>query len=321
MTTYIIRRLLLMVPLLFGITLLSFIIVNAGGNPINRFELGPRSRPEDIARIRSNLGLDKPWYQRYGTWVSHVARGDLGLSLETFTPVTDRILTVLPNTLLLSVLAVALSLTIAIPMGVYSAVYRSTIFDRFATVASVAGYAVPTVWLGLLLIILFSVKFREWGLPYLPVGGVRDLRGDSGFVDRVKHLILPVIALALPQVAGWSLFLRSSMLEVIRQDFVRTADAKGLRSRTVLYRHAFRNALLPLITLVGLSLPDLFGGSVIVENVFAWNGMGRLTVNAIFKQDYTLILGTTLFFAVLILLGNLIADILYVVFDPRIRYT
>jgi peptide/nickel transport system permease protein len=320
MSAFIIRRLLQMIPLLFGITLLTFAIISAGGSPINQVDLGPRAKPADIQRIRQQLGLDQPWYERYFTWLSHVVRGDLGLSLETFTPVPTRILNVLPNTLLLACLAVVVALTIAIPLGIYAAVHRNSLFDRFATVGGVVGYAVPTVWLGLLLIILFSVKFHEWGLPYLPVGGVRDLRSESGLTDRIRHLILPVTALALPQIAGWSIFIRSSMLEVIRQDFVRTADAKGMRRRTVLYAHAFRNALLPLVTLVGLSLPDLFGGSIVVENVFGYPGMGQLTVRAVFKQDYTLIMGTTLFFAVLVILGNLLADVLYVVFDPRIRY-
>lgn len=321
MTAFILRRLLQMIPLLFGITLLTFMIISAGGSPINQYELGTKVKPADIQRIEHQLGLDQPWYVRYFTWLSHVLRGDLGLSLETFTPVTSRVLAVMPNTLLLASLSVVVALIVAIPLGIYAAVHRSSLFDRFATVTGVAGYAVPTVWLGLLLIIVFAVKFRDWGLPALPVGGVRDLYGNSGPVDRIKHLILPVAALSLPQIAGWSIFIRSSMLEVIRQDYVRTADAKGLRGHTVLYVHAFRNALLPLVTLVGLSLPDLFGGSIVVENVFAWNGMGRLTLNAVFKQDYTLIMGTTLFFAVLVILGNLIADVLYVVFDPRIRYS
>jgi peptide/nickel transport system permease protein len=320
MATFIIRRLLQMIPLLFGITILTFGIISLGGSPINQLELGPRVKPEDIARIKHSLGLDEPWYQRYFTWLSHVIRGDLGLSLETYQPVTQRILAVLPNTLLLTGVATLIALLIAIPLGIYAAVHRNTLFDRIATVGGVAGYAVPTVWLSLMLIILFAAKFRVWGLPYLPVGGVKDLRGSGGFWDRAEHMVLPVTALALPQIASWSVFIRSSMLEVIRQDYVRTANAKGLKGRTVLYLHAFRNALLPLVTLVGLSLPDLFGGSLIVENVFALNGMGRLAINAVTGKDYTLIMGTTLFFAVLTILGNLLADVLYVVFDPRIRY-
>jgi peptide/nickel transport system permease protein len=170
-----------------------------------------------------------------------------------------------------------------------------------------------------MMIILFSVKFREWGYPSLPVGGVRDLRGDGGLGDRIKHTILPVAALTIPQVAGWVVYIRSSMLEVIQQDFVRTATAKGLKPQVVLIRHAFRNALLPLITLVGLSIPELLGGALIVENVFAYPGMGQLTVRAVGEADFPVVMGTTLLFAVLVILGNLLADILYVIFDPRIR--
>jgi peptide/nickel transport system permease protein len=209
---------------------------------------------------------------------------------------------------------------IAIPVGILAAVKRNSVFDRVATTLSVAGFAVPTVWLGLMLIILFAVKFREWGLPALPVGGVRDLRGDGSLQDRLLHMILPVAALTIPQLAGWVVYIRSSMLEVIQQDFVRTANAKGLHRWAVLLNHAFRNALLPLITLVGLGIPELLGGALIVENVFAYPGMGRLTINAVQESDFPLVMGTTLIFAVLVILGNLLADVLYVVFDPRIRY-
>jgi peptide/nickel transport system permease protein len=165
------------------------------------------------------------------------------------------------------------------------------------------------------------VKFREWGLPALPVCGVRNIRTDGGIPDLIVHLILTVAALTIPQLAGWVVYIRSSMLEVIQQDFVRAASAKGLARRTGLYSHAFRNALLPLITLVGLGIPDLLGGALIVENVFAYPGMGRLTFYAVTQADYPLVMGTSLLFAVLVILGNLLADVLYVVFDPRIRYS
>jgi peptide/nickel transport system permease protein len=320
MTAFIIRRLLQMIPLLFGITLFTFFIINAAGSPLTDLEFGPRTRPEDIERIRHNLGLDKPLHERYFAWVSNVLRGDLGLSLINFKPVRDRILEVLPNTLLLSSLSAFFALLFAIPIGIAAAVKRNSIFDRVSSVLAVAGYAVPTVWLGLMLIILFAVKFREWGYASLPVGGVRDLRGDGGLQDRITHLILPVAALTIPQLAGWIVYIRSTMLEVIRQDYIRTATAKGLASRRVLLGHAFRNGLLPLITLVGLSIPELFAGSLIVENVFAYPGMGRLIVTAIGDMDHTVVLGTTLFFGFLVIIGNLIADILYVIADPRIRY-
>lgn len=320
MTAYIVRRLLQMIPLLFGVTLITFVIINAAGSPLSDLEFNPRVKPADIERIRHNLGLDEPLYKRYFVWISNVARGDLGYSLINFKPVHTRILEVLPNTLLLSGLSALIALLFAIPIGIYAAVNRNSLFDRLASILAVAGFAIPTVWLGLMLIILFSVKFREWGYFSFPVGGVRDLRGSGGFGDRVEHMVLPITALAIPQMAGWIVYIRSAMLEVIRQDFIRTASAKGLTARSVLYSHAFRNALLPLITLVGLSIPDLFAGSLIVENVFAYPGMGRLAVTAIGDKDHTLVLGTTLFFGFLVIVGNLIADILYVVVDPRIRF-
>ncbi|MGH2535713.1 MAG: ABC transporter permease [Thermomicrobiales bacterium] len=320
MTAFIFRRLMQLIPLLFGVTLISFVIINASGSPLANLEFDSRVKPEDIQRLRSNLGLDEPLYKRYFVWVGNVVQGDLGVSMITYAPVRDRVLAVLPNTLLLSGLSVIVAFFIAVPIGIYAAVRRNSLFDRFATVSAVAGFAVPTVWLGLLLIILFSVKFREWGLPSLPVGGVRDLRGDGDVLDRAKHLVLPVTALALPQLAGWVVYIRSSMLEVIRQDYMRTASAKGLRERVVLYSHGFRNALLPLITLVGLSIPELFAGSLVVENVFAYPGMGRLVITAINDKDFTVVMGTTLLFAALVMIGNLLADIMYVMFDPRIRF-
>jgi peptide/nickel transport system permease protein len=319
MFNFVIRRLLQMIPVMFGITLITFVIINASGSPLQQLEFNPRVRPEDIARIRSNLGLDEPLHERYFVWVKNVLQGELGYSLINFRPVTERIEEVILNTLLLSGISLVLSLLIAMPLGIYAAVHRNSLVDRVVNILAVAGYAVPTVWLGLLLIILFSVKFDDWGFYALPVGGVRDLRGDGGLADRVEHLILPIIALVLPQVASWLFYIRSNMLEVIRQDYVRTAAAKGLGSRTILYGHAFRNALNPLVTLLGLTLPELFAGALIVENVFAYPGMGRLTITAIEDNDHTLVMGITLVFGFLVIIGNLLADVLYAVVDPRIR--
>lgn len=321
MTNYIIRRLLLMIPILLGVTFITFIIINASGDPLAGNQLNPRIKPADLENMRRNLGLDDPLHERYFIWLRSLLTGDLGVSFSNGTPVLDRVINVMPNTLLLSVSSVFLALVIAIPIGILAAVRRNSVFDRIATTLSVAGFAVPTVWLGLMLITLFAVKFRDWGLPTLPVGGVRDLRDpDGGITDRIEHLILPVTALTIPQLAGWVVYIRSSMLEVIQQDYVRTASAKGLHRRVIMLSHAFRNALLPLITLVGLGIPELLGGSLIVENVFAYPGMGRLAVNAVTESDFPLVMGTTLIFALLVILGNLLADILYVVFDPRIRY-
>ncbi|MCC6673982.1 MAG: ABC transporter permease [Thermomicrobiales bacterium] len=319
MLRFIARRLLQMIPILIGITLITFLIINAAGSPLQNMEFNPRVKPEDIERIRRNLGLDDPVWKRYFIWISHVLRGDLGLSLINFRPVTARIQEVMFNTLLLSSISITLSLLIAVPLGVYAAVHRNGIVDRVTSVFAVAGYAVPTIWLGMLLILLFSVQFSKWGLPSLPVGGVRDLRGDGGMRDRIEHLILPITALVMPQIAVWLFYVRSNMIEVIQQDYMRAAAAKGLKHKSVLYGHGFRNVLIPLVTLLGLSIPDVFAGSLIVENVFAYPGMGRLAITAINDKDHTLVMGITLMFAILVIVGNLIADILYAVVDPRIR--
>jgi peptide/nickel transport system permease protein len=321
MTALIVRRLLQMIPLLIGVSFLTFAIVNlVPGSPIASLEFNPRTRPEDIERIRHNLGLDRPWYERYFVWLSDVVQGDLGLSLANSTPVRDRLLGVLPNTLLLTGASLAIALSVSVPLGVFSAVRRNSIFDHVTTILATAFSSIPVFWLALLMIILFAVKFRDWGLPALPVNGTQDLRGYSGVLDRIEHLILPASAMALVQIAGWTRFIRSSMLESIRQDYVRTAEAKGLPRRVVIYSHAFRNALIPLVTLIGLAIPELFGGAYLIEQIFAWNGAGRLTYQAAQGSDYTLIMGATLMFAFLTMLGNLVADVVYAIADPRIRY-
>lgn len=321
MTAFILRRILQLIPLLIGVTFLTFAIINlVPTSPLTSQQINPRMRPQDIQRVKENLGLDEPWPKRYVIWLGKFARGDLGISLLNYTPVRDRIFAVMPNTILLSASAFFLSLFVSIPLGVLSAIRRNGVFDNLTTIGTVAAFAIPTIWLSFLLLILFAVKFDEWGLPSLPVGRMTDTRGGGGFWDRLEHLILPTISLALVQMAGWTRYIRSQMLEVIRQDYVRTAQAKGLRPQIVNFRHAFRNALLPLITLLGLSLPDLFAGALVVETIFAWNGMGLLAVNSIQQNDYTLIMGITVIFAALTILGNLIADVGYALLDPRIRF-
>ncbi|MGH2562319.1 MAG: ABC transporter permease [Thermomicrobiales bacterium] len=321
MTGFIIRRIVQMIPLMIGITFLTFALINLiPGSPTSALEFNPRARPEDIARIRENLGLNEPWPLRYFYWLGDVVQGNLGYSLINGTSVTDRIMTSLPNTLLLTGTSLFFALSISVPLGIYSAVKRNSLFDNVATVASTATFSIPSFWLALLMIILFAVKFQEWGLPALPVSGARDFRGGGGFFDRVEHLIMPAIALGLVQLASWMRYIRSSMLEVIRQDYVRTAEAKGMRESTVLFIHAFRNAVLPLITLIGLTLPELFGGAFFIEQIFAWNGLGRLALDSLNQRDYTLIMGIFTMLAVLTLFGNLLADVLYAVFDPRIRF-
>lgn len=321
MTAFILKRLLQLIPLLLGISFLTFALINLiPTSPLTSEQINPRMRASDLVRIKENLGLNEPWPKRYVIWLGKFARGDLGLSLTNYTPVRDRIFGVMPNTILLSACAFFLALFVSVPLGVFSAIRRNSWFDNVTTMSTVAAFAIPTIWLSFLLLILFAVKFDDWGLPALPIGRMTETRGGGGFLDRLEHLILPTISLALVQLAAWTRYIRSSMLEVIRQDYVRTARAKGLRSQAVHYGHAFRNALLPLVTLMGLSLPDLFAGAIVVESIFAWNGMGLLALNATRNNDYTLIMGITVMFAVLTIFGNLLADIGYALLDPRIRY-
>lgn len=320
MGRYVIRRLIYLIPLVIGITIITFLLANlAPGSPLQDLQLDPDIQPQDLARIKASLGLDQPIYVRYIQWFSHIIRGDFGISLVTYRPVMQTILQKLPNTLELALAALFLSLLFSIPVGVYAAVKRNSAFDQTTTIASVAGFAMPTFFFGLIMIVLFSVKFKEWGLPSLPSGGVYTL-GGGGLLDRLEHLLMPAIVLAFVQTARWTRYLRSQMIEVISQDYIRTARSKGLRGWVVIMRHGFRNGILPLITLLALDIPNLFSGSVIVEQIFSWNGIGRLIIDSVDKRDYTVVMGTTLFIAIIVVLANLLADVLYGVIDPRVRY-
>jgi len=315
MGRYIIGRLLQVIPLLLGISILVFLLVNAvPGSPVADLAFNPTTRPEDIAAIKHALGLDQPLYKRYFVWLSHVVRGDLGLNMVTYRPVTRDIADRLPNTLKLTFSAFLLALVFSIPLGVYSAVKRNSAFDYIATVASVGGVSIPSFWFGLLLILFFAVK-----LGWFPTGGVVPIRGDAGPLVQLKHLVLPSIALAITELAAWTRYIRGQMLEVIRQDYIRTARAKGLKERLVIFRHALRNALLPLITLLGLAIPSFFSGALIIETIFSWPGIGRLTFDAAQARNYTVIMGTVLMSSTLVILGNLAADIGYSLLDPRIK--
>jgi peptide/nickel transport system permease protein len=319
MVAYVIRRVLSMPITLFFVALITFVIINLKGSPLDRFAFNPRVKPEDIERMERNLGLDKPVYERFFLYVQTLIQGDLQNSLIDSKPVTLLISEALPNTLRLAITSIVIAIIVAIPIAIYAATHRNSAADRFILTLAVAFSSIPTVWLGLLLIILFAVKFREWGLPYLPINGVKDTRNPGGFWDMAEHMVLPVTALAFPQIAGWIWYVRNAMLEVLNQDYVRTARSLGLKERAVRYSHAFRNCLTPLVTLAGLSLPDIFGGALITESVFAYPGMGLLTVNAIQNNNYTVIMGTTIIYALLLIIGNLIADLLYPVVDPRLR--
>jgi peptide/nickel transport system permease protein len=314
MGRYLVRRLLQVIPLLFGITLLVFLLVNAvPGNPVSDLAFQPGVRPEDVEAIKHSLGLDQPLYKRYFTWLGNVVQGDFGNNMVTHRPVIRDIRERLPNTLKLTVAAFILAILFAVPVGVYAAVRRNTWFDNLATFGAVAGVAIPRFWFALMMILIFAVTLR-----WLPSGGTQAY-GGGGLGDQLKHLIMPAVTLAIAEMAGWTRYIRGQMLEVIRQDYIRTATAKGLRERVVIFRHALRNALLPLVTLMGLSIPEFFSGALIIETIFSWPGIGRLTYDAAVARNYTVIMATVLMSAALTILGNLLADIGYSLLDPRVK--
>lgn len=320
MARYIIRRLLGLIPLLLGISFLVFALMNmVPGSPTSRFEGDPSISPADIERIKEQLGLNEPWYSRYFIWLGNALQGDFGISFLNGQSVARTVASAIPNTLALSIPSILIAIFFSVPVGVLGAIKRNSLFDRITTVFATIFYSTPTVFLGMMLIIVFGVKFQEWGVYSFPVAGTHDLRSGGGFFDRVEHLILPVITLSLVSLAGWTRYIRTQMLETINQDYVRTASAKGLKYRSVVMGHAFKNAMLPMVTLVGLSIPDIFGGALIVENVFGYRGMGQVQVFSLQNSDYSVAMACVMFFAFLTVIGNLLADILYGVLDPRVR--
>ncbi|MFH1826712.1 MAG: ABC transporter permease [bacterium] len=320
MRKYILRRLLGLIPLLIGVSLISFFVMHlAPGDPTALF-IDPNVNPEDLARIRVNFGLDKPVIVQYFYWLGNAVRGNFGTSYTSGQPVITEIMQRLPATLLLMISSFILTLLITIPLGVISAVKKGTWFDNAVTVLSFAGMATPSFWLGLMLMLLFSVQ-----LGWLPAVGMYDaVAGHQStfarLIDLIRHMILPLTTMTLLSLAGITRYQRAAMLEVLDQDYIRTARAKGLPERIVIFKHALRNALIPIVTIMGLSLPGLFGGAFIIETIFAWPGMGRLGVMAVFQRNYPMIMGIVVFSAVLIMLGNLLADLGYALVDPRIRY-
>lgn len=293
MASYIAKRLILMIPVLIGITIISFGVMKmAPGDPTSLLaDLNPNINEEAVKRIRAHYGLDEPWYVQYLKWLRSMLMLDFGRSFAPDSrPVIDKILERIPITLMLNVLSMILIIGVAIPIGVMSAVKQDSLFDKGTTVFVFLGFAMPTFWLALLLMILFGVT-----LNWLPISGLRslhfaDLSLPGRVLDVAKHLILPVFVAAFGGLAGMSRYMRSNMLEVVRQDYITTARAKGLDERTVIFRHALRNALLPVITLLGLSVPGLIGGSVIFEQIFAIPGMGKLFYDSVMMRDYPTIM-------------------------------
>ena len=323
MRKWLAKRLLEMFLTFWGITLISFVIIHlAPGEPISPMaDFNPKFTPEMRERLRAQYGLDKPLYVQYLRWVKGLVRLDLGRSFAPDRrPVWDKIKERLPVTLLINVLSLLIIFLVAVPLGVAAAVRAGSLFDRITTVLVFIGYAMPGFWLALLLMLLLGIKW-----PILPISGLHSLMGYESLsvwekiLDWTKHLVLPIFVSAFGGLAGLSRFMRSTMIEVLRQEFITTARAKGLPERVVIYKHALRNALLPVITILGLSIPGLVGGSVIFESIFSIPGIGQLMWQAVMARDYPVIMGNLVIVSILTLVGNFLADICYALADPRIR--
>ena len=316
--TYILRRLLGAIPLLLIVSVISYALMGlAPGGPTAIFATQTRRMtPAARAEFIHALGLDKPWYVQYFYWLKNlVLHGSLGYSYVDHRPVIEKILERLPVTLEMLSLALFFTLLIAIPIGVYSAIRRGSPFDYAATVLAFASYGMPVFWLGILLIDAFAVQLR-----WFPTSGANSIGGAGNALDRLDHLVLPVATLTIVSLAAWIRYQRGAMLNVLGELYLRTARAKGLTENRVIAHHALRNALLPTVTLLGLSLPGLFSGAYFIEFVFSIPGMGYLGINAVFQRDYPTVMALTMLTAVLVILGNLAADVAYGLADPRIRY-
>lgn len=317
MDRFVIRRLVQSLPLLFAISVVSFAILKfTPGGPLSAYEGNPDFTETDRLRLEKAFGLDQPLPVQYVNWLGAFLRLDWGYSFASHQPVLSLIGERLPNTLYLMGTVFLVVLLIAIPIGVFTAMKQYSVFDHVITGATFAFLSTPTFWLGLLLIILFGLQLR-----WLPLGGMATPGADFDLGDRARHLILPVMTLALVQVGGHVRYLRASMLETIGQDYMRTARAKGLPERILVMRHAFKNAAIPLVTIVALDLPELFVGALVTEQIFGWPGMGRLFWDAATRSDYPVLQGILAVSSALIILANLAADVLYGYLDPRIRYS
>jgi peptide/nickel transport system permease protein len=321
MRAFLLRRLVQNAILLLLISaLVYFILYLVPGGPFDQLRAGAAdaaAQEAQIRRLNQLLGLDRPLHERYIRWLGNAIRGDFGTSWSVAfgQPVGRLIESRLAYTLLLMGLAALVSFVIAVPIGIISAVKQYSLLDYFITGFSFFGLSMPTFWFGVMVLILFSVVW-----PVLPAGGGSTAGREGDWLDRARYLILPVLVLALVQVASWSRFMRSSMLETLRQDYMRTARAKGLPFRDTITRHGLRNAILPLVTLLGLEIPQLFGGAIITETIFSWPGMGRLFFQGVSQNDWPLVQAITMLSAVLVVAGNLLSDVLYAWIDPRIRY-
>ena len=326
MTAYLIRRFLQAIPTILGVTLISFLLMQAApGDPVQILTFSPGAKPEDRERLAVSLCLDRSIAEQYVIWLigdlrgvcdsKGMLRGDFGDSFFEKRPVLDMYFERIPATLSLTFYALLLGGIFGLIVGVLSAILRGSLFDNVARFFSVVFDAIPAFWFGLLLIMYFSVN-----LGWLPVGGQYPITTqDPSIVDRIRHLILPTIVLGVTWVALMSRFMRAETLEVLRQDYVRTARAKGLPRRKVYFKHAARNALIPIVTILGPAITNLVGGAVVVERIFSWPGIGRMTLDAVSQRDYPVVMASVIITAILVILGNLISDVLLVIVDPRIR--
>jgi peptide/nickel transport system permease protein len=340
---YLIRRVLQSIPLLLIISLVLFVLMQASGDPVAT--LGGRQPPraEDRERLIRQWGLDQPVLVQYVYWLigndwtlidqngdgvgdtpgtrKGVLRGDFGNSLVTRQPAMDVIMERIPNTLILMLTAEALIIIFSLIIGIYSALHQYSLWDNVLTGFSFITFSMPIFFIALMLMYIFAIRFKQWGLPYLPTVGMFDPVVGRTFAQVAWHLILPAMSIALIDVARYSRYIRSNMLEVVNSDYIRTARAKGLRERRILVMHAFKNAALPLVTIIGLDLPLLLAGAVVTERIFAWPGMGRLFLDHLNRADFPVMMGLLMLISVSVVVFQLLTDIVYTWLDPRIRYS
>jgi peptide/nickel transport system permease protein len=344
MTRYIIRRILQAIPLLLIISVMIFVLLRSSGDPLANMGGRRATRPEDRERLTRLMGLDQPLYMQYVTWLigndwalidvngdgipeTHglrkgALRGDFGDSLvKRSVPALDIIIERLPNTILLMVPAEIVILVISLAVGIYSALKQYSALDQIVTAGSFVGFSMPIFFIALASMYIFAVNFREWGLPYLPTVGMFDPKVGKTISQVGLHMVLPIFSMSVISISGYSRYIRSEMLEVISEDYIRTAHAKGLTERMVLVGHALKNAALPFVTLVGIDVPLLLGGAVVTETIFAWPGMGRLFIDHLTRSDTPVVMGILMLISVAVVFSQLLVDIIYAWLDPRIRYT
>lgn len=324
MSRYLIRRILVAIPTLLAISMVIFtVLALAPGDPLADLATNPAVPPEVRLQLRQSMGLDDPVPIRYARWFTSLMQGDFGYSFRSRSPVSELLIQRLPTTIYVIGTAYLLAILIAIPIGVLSSVRQYSIFDNVATTLAFIGFSLPTFFTGLLFILLFSIKFGDWGLPTLPMiyRATNDTPGFAGLLEQARQMAMPVAVLGLFQAAVLTRYTRAAMLETINQDYVRTARAKGLTGRSVIFRHALRNAMIPVITIIALGVPTIFTGAVVTEQIFRVPGIGSLLITSIRDNDTPVVMAVTFIFSILVVVFNLMADILYGVLDPRIKYS